>query len=1075
MFSKYLSAIALLFLGVIAFCGQGCSSEARKARALDRAETYFKAGEYEKARIEYMNVANLNPGSFRAMAGIGKIYFERGQILAAFPYLGTARKLDSNNVEVALDLGLGLQSISQWKKARAEALFVLGKNPSQEDALILLAETTQTAEEVKEVRNQIQELQKQAGEKAGFYLANARLAVRENDLKSAEKAVLEAYKIDPASPWVLIDMGNLSWSKNDVEQADHFFQAAAAASPIRSMRQLRLVELKLQIGAIADAKRLLENITDKAPDQVPALVYEAKIAFAEKKYENCAKLNERILALDRLNYDALVLQGRWKLASGKMADALKDLEQAKSRYPGSWEVRYYIALVHLANDNLDKAMASLGESTTVNPNYSLAVILLAELNLRKGDASSAIQLLAPLVQRQPKLSQASMLLANAYKVQERWTDVVGVYDNLIALFPKDPEPHFLKGMAFRQQGKTADARRAFLKVQEMEPTHMRALNQLVELDIAEKEYDSAWQRVEDSVALNPKSPDLQFFRAKIYTAQKELVKAEEALVKALELDATYQNAYTALAEIYFTSKKPAQALEKLRAGIAKNPKDFVSRMRMGIIFEEMKDYPNMAKAYEDLLAIDPNFAPALNNLAYLYTEYLPQNDKALALAKRAREVSNDPSLADTLGWVLYKRGEYTWALKLIQECADRITNNSEVLYHLGMAYYMTGAEAFAKANLEKAIGLKKEFRGREEAIARLDVLKTDLSKPPSEVIASLQSVLSRYPKDLIVLMWLGSAHERAGEMEKARSAYEKALEINPKCVSAMVKLSQLYAERFQNQQKALELAKNARNLAPDDPHVVEMFGPMVYKARDYPWALTFLQESDQKHPGEPVTLYYLGLCYFNLGKISEAERSIQDALRLAPGFSQADAARQILSFLSFYSHPDKTSLSEDTINSALKEDPSFAPALFASALLQERNGKFVEAQQIYERILARNPQFAPAAKQLGVLFAGPLKDDQRATELLNKAREILIDDVEIARSLGILAYKRGDYTWSEHLLKQTVDSESRTNASSLYYLGMARFHLKQKIASKEALHRALSLNDRDDLAVEARRILGELQ
>ena len=33
----------------------------------------------------------------------------------------------------------------------------------------------------------------------------------------------------------------------------------------------------------------------------------------------------------------------------------------------------------------------------------------------------------------------------------------------------------------------------------------------------------------------------------------------------------------------------------------------------------MKDYPKERDAYEKLLAIDPNFTSALNNLAYLYT------------------------------------------------------------------------------------------------------------------------------------------------------------------------------------------------------------------------------------------------------------------------------------------------------------------------------------------------------------------------------------------------------------------------------------------------------------------------
>ena len=41
----------------------GCSVEARKALHLQRGEDYFKAGDYEKAKIEYMNLLQVDPQS----------------------------------------------------------------------------------------------------------------------------------------------------------------------------------------------------------------------------------------------------------------------------------------------------------------------------------------------------------------------------------------------------------------------------------------------------------------------------------------------------------------------------------------------------------------------------------------------------------------------------------------------------------------------------------------------------------------------------------------------------------------------------------------------------------------------------------------------------------------------------------------------------------------------------------------------------------------------------------------------------------------------------------------------------
>src|SRR2546430_9206111 len=43
-------------------------------------------------------------------------------------------------------------------------------------------------------------------------------------------------------------------------------------------------------------------------------------------------------------------------------------------------------------------------------------------------------------------------------------------------------------------------------------------------------------------------------------------------------------------------------------------------MTLALVYERMKEYPKERDAYEQALAIDPNFVPALNNLAFLYSE-----------------------------------------------------------------------------------------------------------------------------------------------------------------------------------------------------------------------------------------------------------------------------------------------------------------------------------------------------------------------------------------------------------------------------------------------------------------------
>ena len=76
----------------------GCSVEAKKARLIEQAERDFKSGEYERAKIEYMNLLRLDPQNATTYQQLGLIWFEEGAPLRAAPFLIKARELAPGNL-----------------------------------------------------------------------------------------------------------------------------------------------------------------------------------------------------------------------------------------------------------------------------------------------------------------------------------------------------------------------------------------------------------------------------------------------------------------------------------------------------------------------------------------------------------------------------------------------------------------------------------------------------------------------------------------------------------------------------------------------------------------------------------------------------------------------------------------------------------------------------------------------------------------------------------------------------------------------------------------------------------------
>ena len=156
----------------------------------------------------------------------------------------------------------------------------------------------------------------------------------------------------------------------------------------------------------------------------------------------------------------------------------------------------------------------------------------------------------------------------------------------------------------------------------------------------------------------PDSAAAQFLEGKILVAEGRWDPAEAALRKTLELDPSFSSAYDLLVQTYLATNKLPQAISELRTFLDKNPENVAAMMVLALVYEKSNDFPSARDTYEKLLSKSPDFVLALNNLAYLYVERLSNFDKAYELARKAHDLQpNEASVSDTLGWVLYKRGD----------------------------------------------------------------------------------------------------------------------------------------------------------------------------------------------------------------------------------------------------------------------------------------------------------------------------------------------------------------------------------------------------------------------------------
>jgi tetratricopeptide (TPR) repeat protein len=126
----------------------GCSKEARKTRRLGEADGYFKAGNYDKAKLAYLNVFRLDPQNALAFERIGAMWQEEAAPLRAVPFLARASELDPKNVQNRIRLARCYVAAGQFADATKEALKVLEQAPDNGEAIITLTEAARSKEDI---------------------------------------------------------------------------------------------------------------------------------------------------------------------------------------------------------------------------------------------------------------------------------------------------------------------------------------------------------------------------------------------------------------------------------------------------------------------------------------------------------------------------------------------------------------------------------------------------------------------------------------------------------------------------------------------------------------------------------------------------------------------------------------------------------------------------------------------------------------------------------------------------------------------------------------------------------------
>jgi len=267
--------------------------------------------------------------------------------------------------------------------------------------------------------------------------------------------------------------------------------------------------------------------------------------------------------------------------------------------------------------------------------------------------------------------------------------------------------------------------------------------------------------------------------------QKRNSEAEKLYEQALDRDPNFAEALQGLLSLYLVEKQPAKALARLNQQIARSPNNSTFYLMLARFLSGDGQVQQAEMAAQKAVDLAPNHQEALLLLGQLQAAG-GSVDKALATYQRAtQENPGDVRPPLLVAQLQESRGEWQKAQQTYQKALQAQPDNPVAANNL--AYLMLDHGL----NTDVALSLAQTGRrGLPDSPSAADTLGWAYYHKGTyqSAVDLLQEAAKKSPKDANICYHLGLSYQKLGDRARAKTEFERALQITPNPHAAEIRL-----------------------------------------------------------------------------------------------------------------------------------------------------------------------------------------------------------------------------------------------------------------------------------------------
>jgi tetratricopeptide (TPR) repeat protein len=739
-----------VLIALLLFSIPACSNpEQKKTKHFKRALEYIKLDDQKSAVLELKNAIQIDAKYADARYRLGLLLLKTGDPKGAFKELQRAVSLDPGNLDAGVKVAEFYLLSRNRKESRKYVEQVLSKNPDYLDALALLANLdliegdfdkaltnidraislNQKSDKYYTIKGRIlaaqqkwqesEELFKKAIELAPENFINYKsllnLYEQKKDKAAFQKQLDLMIEKFPGNMQLYVILAGFHQKRNEFDKARDALLKALEIQPDSIQLHLLLAKFYKKQGQKEETARILNQTVENFPENIQAKVALAEFMFDTRQFDKARELMEAILATNPANGGANLIKARFFINEGKNREALELLSPLMSDYPKWGEPYYYSALAHLRSNEIELAQKSADVALQNDIRNDRYHALAAQIFLMRGDSNGAKKESTIALRINPKNFVAVKILVKALVQAKEFEQAIDLIKGIEKQIAGDPELISNLSIAYLGMNDRTKAQKSLERLLKIVPDSSRTLALLAALS-TDNNIDKSIDFVKQHMKTN-KSASHYLLLGELYFKNKRPDKALEAFNEAKRLQPENPQPYLMLSRLFFMLKQPANAIKEYNSLLEKHPDSIAAKMGLASIYERQKKYTEAKKLYIDVLKIKNDMPTAANNLAWLLaSEENGDLGEALRLAMQAKQAyPKQPQIADTLGWVHFKRKSYSLAISQFSQALENRPDDPVILYHLALAQQGNGDREKALATIRKALASKAAFNERGEA------------------------------------------------------------------------------------------------------------------------------------------------------------------------------------------------------------------------------------------------------------------------------------------------------------------------------------------------------------------------